>query len=87
MGTRERLFLLVLCAALVACGGGASSSGAVQPGVPGTLLEKPGGGSFFLDEHRAGTRSRLQLVRRELATGSLCCGRGAVVDILVFGVL
>jgi len=44
----------------VACGGGGGSGGGFQ-GPPGIELEKPGGGTFFLDPHAGGSSSRFHL--------------------------
>lgn len=57
--------------ALAACGSGAGS-GKPFAGVPGQEIPKPGGGSFFLDEHAGGQRSRIHLLE---------CTWGRLVDV------
>lgn len=46
---------------LVACGGG-GGGGSGFVGTPGTEFPKPGGGTFFLDAHGGGSRSRIHLL-------------------------
>jgi len=68
---------LLCCALLVGCGGGGGGGSAFQ-GVPGSELAKPGGGTFFLDEHHDGGASRLRLI--ELVQGRLVDVHGLQVD-------
>ncbi len=56
-----RLTQAALALLLAACGGGAAE-GVGPLGQPGSELPRPGGGTFFLDDHRGGTRARLRLV-------------------------
>jgi len=57
--------------ATLACGGGSSgASGGPGGGIVGSELQKPSGsGSFFLDEHRSGTRNHMGLA--EIVWGRL----------------
>jgi len=51
----------LVCTALVACGGGGGGSTAGGIGV-GDEVQKPGGGTFFVDENQGGQATRLRLV-------------------------
>src|SRR5688572_23825522 len=61
----------LVCLALAACDGG-GRSGTVVEGPPGTELDKPGGGTFLLDPHGGGRRSRIHLLE---------CAWGRLVDV------
>jgi len=64
-----RSAIVALALALAgACGSGGGAGGGSQ-GVPGQELDKPGGGTFFLDDHKGGSASRLHLV--EMVQGRL----------------
>jgi hypothetical protein len=64
---RPAHLLACVCIALAGCGaGGAGSQSSLAVG---TLAEKPGGGSFFVDPNQGGGATRLRLV--ELQSGRL----------------
>ena len=74
LGTKAVVLALSL---LSGCGSGGGSGSGFQ-GTPGQELDKPGGGTFFLDEHHAGTASRMHLV--EMVQGRLVDVHGLLGD-------
>src|SRR5262245_39205341 len=58
--SRAHLLCWALAALAAACGSGGGGGGLPQ-GEVGSEVAKPGGGTFFLDEHHLGRATRLHL--------------------------